>query len=104
MRTSLTLPITDQRGYSRDATPDMGAYEFGGITTGLVQSTIPQAISVLNKSIVARFSGLVEVFNFNGVLVKNIKVSEGETIALPTGAYIVRSATKDGVSVQKVIL
>ena len=104
LRTSLTLPITDQRVYSRDATPDMGAYEFGGITTGLVQSTIPQAISVLNKSIVARFSGLVEVFNFNGVLVKNIKVSEGETIALPTGAYIVRSATKDGVSVQKVIL
>jgi len=104
LRIALTLPNTDQRLFNRGTTPDMGAYEFGGTITSIIQTKTQQAISVMNNSILVRLTSLVEVFTFNGILVRNVKVSEGETIALPTGAYIVRTTSKNGVSVQKVIL
>ena len=98
------LSTVDQRGFNRDATPDMGAYEFDGMTTRLIQSKTIQSISVINKSILVGFNGMIEIFSFNGNLFKNIKVSSNELIALPSGAYIVRTTSKDGVCVQKVIL
>ena len=98
------LSTADQRGFNRDATPDMGAYEFGGMTTGLIKNTTTHNLSVLNKSILVGFSGMIEIFTFNGNIIRNVKVSEGEIIALPKGAYIVRTTSNNGVYVQKVIL
>ena len=38
--TGITLPTVDQRGYNRDATPDAGAFEFGGTLGFLVLRTV----------------------------------------------------------------
>jgi hypothetical protein len=98
------IQTTDQRGFTRDATPDMGAYEYGGITTALIPNYNQNVITVLNKGIVVRMNGTIQIYSFNGRMLHNETVTDGQIINLPAGAYIVRSTSKNGVSIQKVIL
>jgi len=104
LRTAITLPNTDQRVFTRDATPDMGAYEFGGVTTALTQNYTQNAILVVNKGILSRMNGSIQIYTFNGSMLHNEIVTDGQIINLPVGAYIVRTTTKNSISVQKVIL
>ncbi|MEI7502594.1 MAG: choice-of-anchor Q domain-containing protein [Paludibacter sp.] len=60
LRTALSLPINDQRVFSRDATPDMGAYEYGAISD--VHQVIDQKqLFIVKNGIESLVDGTIEV-------------------------------------------
>ena len=59
---------------------------------------------ITRNTIIANFNGTIQVNSINGQLIKNLNVQAGNKITLATGAYIIRTVTDKGTSVQKVIL
>lgn len=104
-----TVPVTtDILGGARPsgANYDLGAYEFGAVVSGISDVIVPEikAISVIKNGIVSKVAGTIQVLDFNGRVLKSSIVEVGTLISIPSGIYIIKAQTKEGVSVQKVIL
>lgn len=93
--TGISLPTTDQRGYTREGTPDAGAYEFGGTLsteTPIVLSNVkvypnPASEFVYVEGINQIES--IEVFSVLGVLEKTIIGKNYlDTSELSSGIYL----------------
>jgi hypothetical protein len=93
----ISLPTVDQRGYTREATPDAGAYEFGGtlsLETPIVLSNVkvypnPASEFVYVEGINQIES--IEVFSVLGVLEKTIIGKNYlDTSELSSGIYLLK--------------
>ena len=104
-----TVPVTtDILGGARPsgANYDLGAYEFGAVISGVSDVIAPEikTISVVKNGVVSKVAGSIQVLDFNGRLLKTSIVEAGTLISITSGIYIIKVQTKEGVSVQKVIL
>jgi hypothetical protein len=93
--TGISLPTTDQRGYTREGTPDAGAYEFGGTLSSespIVLSNVkvypnPASEFVYVEGINQIES--IEVYSVLGVLEKTIRGKNYlDTSKLSSGIYL----------------
>ncbi len=100
---STSLQTTDQRGFVRDATPDMGAYEYGAISAINQVIDQNQLFVVKNKAIELLVDGTLEVITLNGMTLKKIAVKSNQTVAVPSGLYIIRLRSNKGNFSQKVV-
>ena len=57
-----------------------------------------------DNRIVSNMNGNVQIYSFSGLLVKSQKVTIGQKIILPTGAYFIKATTENGSFVQKIVL
>jgi hypothetical protein len=110
---SAELQTKDQRGFDRDATPDMGAYELSSTTEierTTKSNTLVRVYSTKSNTIIdlseLEGSQLIEIFNVNGSKVASVLLN-GNTIhllpmKLPIGFYVIKT---NGVNqCQKIIL
>jgi hypothetical protein len=99
-------PTVDQRKFGRtDGLPDVGAYEFNGLTTKIINTdTSKQLFYLQNHAIVSNVDGLMEVINFSGKTIRKAQISSGQSLSIPQGIYIVRITSNAGNSVEKVRL
>jgi len=97
------LQTVDQRGFNRDATPDMGAYEFDAVAA--LHQVLEQnhLFVVKNKAIELLVDGTLEVITLNGMILKKIAVKSNQTVAVPSGLYIIRLRSTEGNFSQKVV-
>jgi predicted outer membrane repeat protein len=100
------VPTVDQRGAARVGTPDIGAYERLGIFSSVhpLDQKPASMFIVSSGGLIPTVDCTLRIYTFNGSEIKNKSTKSGQMINLPAGAYIVRAITKDGSSVQKVIL
>jgi hypothetical protein len=96
------LQTKDQRGFVRDATPDMGAYEYGAISA-LHQVVDQKQLFIVKNGIESLVDGTLEVISISGQILKKVEVKTNQTISVPSGLHIVRLRSTEGNSVQKVI-
>ena len=101
----VTTRLKDKNGVAFASTPAVGAYEFTGTATKL-QSIAETSTNFYtsNGRLVSKVDSKIEVLNFAGAILWNGKVTLGQQIVLPKGAYIVHSTTEKGTSVQKIVL
>ncbi|MEI6752867.1 MAG: T9SS type A sorting domain-containing protein [Paludibacter sp.] len=96
------LQTTDQRGFVRDATPDMGAFEYGAISA--VHQVVDQKqLFVVKNGIQSLVDGTLEVISISGQILKKVELKTNQTISVPSGLHIVRLRSAEGNSVQKVV-
>lgn len=97
------LQTADQRGFIRDATPDMGAYEFAAVAA--VNTVLEQKqLFVVMNGIKSLVEGTLEIINTNGVIIKRLNVKSNQTVNISSGLYIVRLNSIEGSFIQKVKL
>ena len=73
-------------------------------TTGIQNPKEINPLTLTKNAVISNLDGVMQVYNFNGILLHNKKVIKNETIKLNSGVYIIRVATTEGISVQKIIL
>ena len=73
-------------------------------STGIQKPFEINPLTVTKNAVISNVDGVMQVYTFNGVLLNNKNVIKSETIKLNSGAYIIRVATTEGISVQKIIL
>ena len=98
---------TDFIGSTFLSPPSVGAFDYGlptTISTATVNSDAKSSVIARNNMLVSTIDGVVQVVSLTGATVKNMKVTNGQVISLPSGAYIVRTVSSKGTSVQKVVL
>jgi hypothetical protein len=98
---------TDFLGSTFLSPPSVGAFDYGlptTISTTTVNSDAKSSVIARNNMLVSTIDGVVQVVSVTGATVKNVKVTNGQVISLPSGAYIVRTVSSKGTSVQKVVL
>jgi len=106
--TGISLPTVDQRGYTREGTPDAGAYEFGGVLS------TPDLVLGLSANIypnpardIVHIEGLdnIEVLRFYSILGTLDKViynqSDADVSDLSAGMYILSIETSDNKKITK---
>lgn len=96
------LQTTDQRGFARDATPDMGAVEYGAISA-VNQVLYQKQLFIVKNGIESLVDGTLEVLGLSGQLLKKVQVKTHQTISVPSGLHIVRLSTNEGSFSQKVL-
>lgn len=97
--------LTDQLGYTRDANPDAGAFEFNDLGTSV--NTASEANHILVKGRELYFNtttNQVEVYNLLGRLVKVMVGSKTILTLDNSGIYIVKTKTPQGILSQKVVV
>ena len=57
-----------------------------------------------DKQLVSNVVANVQIYSFSGLMVKSEKVTIGQKISLPTGAYFIKAITPTGSFVQKIVL
>lgn len=85
---ALGIQTNDQRGFNRDATPDIGAFEFGGTITNtalqLIEKTLLCKVYVKNGNLNIAFDeeNTVDLTVFDGVgrILLKSKLSKGTTV------------------------
>jgi len=101
----VTSRLKDKNGVAFASPRAVGAYEFTGTATKLQSiQEIKTNFYNANGKLVSKVTGQAEVINILGVVLWNGKVTIGQGFNFPTGAYIVRSTTEKGTSVQKIVL
>jgi hypothetical protein len=106
--TGISLPTVDQRGFTREGTPDAGAYEFGGVLS------TPDLVLGLSANIypnpardIVHIEGLdnIEVLRFYSILGTLDKViynqSDADVSDLSAGMYILSIETSDNKKITK---
>ena len=71
---------------------------------GVKQTFDFSPVTVKKNSIVSNMDGYLQVSSFNGQIVKNMRVSQGQEIMLPSGAFIVKATTENNVYLRKIVL
>ncbi|MEG1905206.1 MAG: T9SS type A sorting domain-containing protein, partial [Bacteroidales bacterium] len=88
---TVEIPVTDQLGKTRPATPSVGAVEFGDVIDGLGMVTSAGNIQVIASGKELRISGIenqsqVQVYDLTGALVWTGIVENNEVINLSSVA------------------
>ena len=96
------LQTTDQRGFARDATPDMGAFEYGAISA-VNQVMYQKQLFVVKNGIESLVDGPLEIIGLSGQLLKKVQVKTHQTISVPSGLHIIRLSSNEGSFSQKVL-
>ena len=108
LSTATYAVTTDILGAGRPAGSafDMGAYEFGGVVASVNNEANNElkSISVIKNAVVSNVQGSLQVIDFNGRVLSTTLVEVGTSVAIPSGIYIIKVQSKEGVSVQKVVL
>ncbi|MCL1943779.1 MAG: T9SS type A sorting domain-containing protein [Candidatus Azobacteroides sp.] len=109
----VTIPTTDQRGIARDASIDLGSYEYDGTLTGI------HTTQKSSETIIYRFDNdalyiqaisdvirQVAVYNLQGQLIRNEAVNAGTHMVtgLTKGIYVVKVITGNEIQNQKIII
>ena len=96
---------TDELGYSRDATPDAGAYEFSDLNTAVNAPAQANLVTVTGRELhFSPFEGSVEVYAQDGRLVQAKYDTKSTVILHNAGVYIVKINSPQGVNNQKIIV
>lgn len=101
---TLSKRTVDLNGNSYAATRSIGAYEFqspSGIRN--IQNDV-KLVRVINHKLVSEIHGLMQVYSVVGKLQNQLNVSVGQEFNLPSGVYVVKAKTVNGIFVQKIIL
>lgn len=95
--TGISLPTTDQRGYTREGTPDAGAYEFGGTLsseTPIVLSNVKVYPNPASEFVYVEGINQIEridIYSVLGVLEKTIRGKNYLDISeLSSGIYLLK--------------
>lgn len=98
---------TDLIGSTFLSPPSAGAFDYGlptAIIPSSVNSETKSSVIARKNMLVSTIDGVVQVVSFTGIIVRNMVVTSGQVISLPSGAYIVRSVSSRGTTIQKVAL
>ncbi len=109
--TGIALPTIDARTYSRDASPDAGAYEYDGVPTSLGKvSALEVSISPNPANDYFRVAGKDEVnriniYSLGGSLIKSeTYVSQVDVSELTKGVYLVQIQGEKGEAIKKLVV
>lgn len=104
--TGLSLPTVDQRGYSREGTPDVGAFEFGGTLSLKNNSLYKVSIYPNPAQNIIKISGIdnintINIYSVLGKLEQRGKNSNSIDVSnLSKGIYILQ-IVKDSETIEK---
>ncbi len=97
-------PTTDIRGFLRTGSIDIGAYEFGAVSS--VRNTPKNKqniVSFHNNKLISNKDGVVQVYSVVGRMLINQKVNAGDIIDLSSGVYIIKLNSTSDKLTQKVV-
>ncbi len=110
------IPTTDQRGFTANGIRDIGAYEFNGLTTGILESVkIENQLTVFPNpnnglfTVSSKTSGTFTIFNQLGQSLQCFKLNGTNNYTidisnLSNGVYYIMGYSNETVSNQKVIV
>ncbi|WP_439182757.1 T9SS type A sorting domain-containing protein [Carboxylicivirga taeanensis] len=109
--TGITLPTTDARNYSRDASPDAGAYEYNGVSTD-IDNVKELSVNIFPNPANDYFVvtggsqiNLINIHSLGGVLVKTVSNSNQVDVSgLTNGVYLVQVSGKNGETIKKLVV
>ncbi len=109
--TGITLPTIDARGYSRDASPDTGAYEYNGVSTD-IDNIKELSINIFPNpsNDYFRVTGTdkidkISIYSLGGTLVKSvINNTQVDVSGLTKGVYLVQISGENGEAIKKVVV
>ena len=99
-----TTRVKDLAGNSFANPSAVGAYEYATISGVNKLVSDASLLTILNKTIVSKVDGKMQVYAVTGKMISNEKVTIGQSMILQTGVYIVRIQNSSGSFVQKVVL
>ncbi len=101
----VTSVLTDKAGTPFATAPAVGAYEYvSGTAVISVNQNFPTIAYVQNVNVISKQDGKLQIFSLTGSVVWNGNVLSGEKIALPSGCYILRLNSNQGIYTQKIML
>ena len=101
----VTTVLTDKTGNLFAALPAVGAYEFvSGTAVIPVNQNVTTIAYTQNAKIISKMEGKLQIFSLTGSVVWNGNVQTEQKIALPSGCYILRLNSNQGISTQKIML
>ncbi|WP_430815676.1 T9SS type A sorting domain-containing protein [Carboxylicivirga sp. RSCT41] len=109
--TGITLPTTDARSYSRDASPDAGAYEYEGVPTSLGKVAVLEvSLSPNPTNDYFRVTGTdkidrISIYSLGGTLVKSVtNITQVDVSGLNKGVYLVQISGENGEAIKKIVV
>jgi antitoxin component YwqK of YwqJK toxin-antitoxin module len=60
-----------------------------------------KAFTLVKNGFMSNFKGMIQVYSFDGKILRNSTISNGDIVTLSAGVYIVRLTTKNGFYIQK---
>ncbi|MBK3516204.1 T9SS type A sorting domain-containing protein [Carboxylicivirga marina] len=109
--TGIALPTTDARNFSRDVTPDAGAFELNGVATNVGQ--VPVLDVTISPNPATDFFNVigtsqvrtVNIYSLGGVLVKSVSNTNHVDVSTFTnGVYLVQLVGENGEAIKKLVV
>jgi hypothetical protein len=102
----VTTNLTDKTGKSFASTPTVGAYEFDASIAAIipVNQNVTTLASSRDGKIISKQEGKLQILSLSGSVVWNGNVLNQQKIEMPSGCYILRLKSNQGISTQKIIL
>lgn len=72
-------------------------------TAAIALESASKVFTIASNGVLSNTEGTIQVISFSGKTLQNAKVTEGQSIPLAQGAYILRMTTNKGVFTQKVV-
>ena len=69
-----------------------------------VYNTEIELVKISNKQLISNVNGHLRVLSYSGKIIKDLQAVNGQTLSLPSGAYIILSENEKNYFLQKVIL
>ncbi|MDY0083871.1 MAG: choice-of-anchor Q domain-containing protein, partial [Ignavibacteriaceae bacterium] len=100
------IPMLDQRGFPREGTPDVGAFEagFSAVKNITYTQNLSSMLTVDRNGIVSKVFGNMRVFTVDGKCIREGKVKEGQFIPLSAGMYVIHIDNANLQKTGKVVL
>ena len=101
------MPSVDQRNFARGGgKPDIGAYDTQIVdpSTGVNKIRLTNPVYVYNHRIISNVEANLQIISVSGKTIKSLKVTSGQEIVLPSGAYIIHIDNEKSNYVGKVVL
>ena len=69
-----------------------------------VYNTEIELVKISNKQLISNVNGHLRVLSYSGKIIKDLQAVNGQTLSLPSGAYIILSENEKNYFLQKIIL
>lgn len=107
----VTVPASDIRNYTRDSSPDAGAYELNGVATnveGLKALSVSLYPNPANDYFLVRADSQVNtinIYSLGGTLVKSVSNNaQVDVSGLTKGVYLVQISGENGEAIKKLVV
>lgn len=107
--TTNLAPMMDARGVDRDATPDIGAYEYNSVPTAVSETSIALGVVMYPNPASDRLSfnvpmKTVQVFNITGQLMMQSVNTKTLDVSSLNGLYLLKGVSVDGDSISQKLM